>query len=150
MPTNIQQFLMRLTLDNFKSSFKKDQQTPNPIFLRCAHKSPFCGFIFMDMTAFGNLQSRSIRGLIMVLSSICDCAARRLGGESDWEIVSCRAVRACVHACVRACARSGCLVDLEQKRGSILFPFPFWGAELSLFPSPHAPNLLSNFSWDYR
>ena len=28
--------------------------------------------------------------------------------------------------------------------------FHFGGYELSLFPSPHRPNLLSNFSWAYR
>ena len=44
------------------------------------------------------------------------------GGESDREIVSCRAVRA-VLACVRACARSGCLVELHRKIGC--FPFTF-------------------------
>ena len=30
------------------------------------------------------------------------------------------------------------------------FPFPFWGAELSLFHSPHSPNLPSNSSWAYQ
>ena len=34
----------------------------------------------------------------------------------------------------RACTRSGCLVELDRKRGSVLFVFSFWAAELSLFP----------------
>ena len=55
---------------------------------------------------------------------------------------------------VRACALSGCPVELEFKFcgpafclfrfgvGELSF-FPFWGDELSLFPSPRPPNLLS-------
>ena len=38
----------------------------------------------------------------------------------------------CVYACVRA--RCFCLVELDRKRGSDLFPLPSWGAELCLFP----------------
>ena len=61
---------------------------------------------------------------------------------------------------VRAYARSGCLVELDIKRCCPPFSlFPFWPdglsffsfgpKELSLFPSPHPPNLLSNFCWAY-
>ena len=50
--------------------------------------------------------------------STCSNKYRRLGGESNREVVSCRAVRACVrarvhacmHACVRACVRARGLV----------------------------------------
>ena len=50
----------------------------------------------------------------------------RLGGESNQEPV----------AFVRACAPSGCLVEVDHKRPSPLFPFPFCPAQLSLFPAP--------------
>ena len=47
---------------------------------------------------------------------------------------------------VRACARSGCQVEFELKSGEGVFPFPFWPAEVSLFPCvaghvspPHPP-----------
>ena len=55
---------------------------------------------------------------------------RKLGRESNQEIVS----FCFVHACVRACARSGCLMEFDPKRARLPFPFPFGGAELSLFP----------------
>ena len=46
----------------------------------------------------------------------------------------------CVCACVRACARSGCLVELDCKRDSVLFLFPslfhFGGDERSLSSPP--------------
>jgi len=45
------------------------------------------------------------------------------GGESNREIVSCRAVR-----CVRACARSGCRVGIRLKRKRGLFPFSLLAA----------------------
>ena len=62
---------------------------------------------------------------------------------------------------VRAYSRSGCPVEWDLKNGRPppfpfpslprgAFPFPFGGDELSLFPSPNRPNLLSNFSWAYR
>ena len=67
---------------------------------------------------------------------------RRLGGESNREIVSCRAVCACV--------RSGCLVESDLKSpcpiflfpfmGRRAFPFPFLGRRAFPFPSPSPPD----------
>jgi len=44
-------------------------------------------------------------------------------GESNREIVSCRAAR----ACVRACARSGCRVGIRLKVPRPVFPFSLFG-----------------------
>ena len=46
----------------------------------------------------------------------------------SFRVVPCRAVRACGRACVRACAQSGCLVELDRKRGCLAFPFSLHGA----------------------
>ena len=49
--------------------------------------------------------------------------------------VSCR-------VCVRACARSGCLVELDRKRGCLPFPFSLFGARsfpFSLFGATSFP-----------
>ena len=48
---------------------------------------------------------------------------RRLGGESNRQKVSCRAVQ-----CVRACGRSGCLVEFDFKRPCPHVPFSLVGA----------------------
>jgi len=60
---------------------------------------------------------------------------RRLGDESNREIISCRAVR-----CVRACARSGCRmgIRLNSARG----PFPF-----SLLAPGGFPLFLEKLKW---
>ena len=84
-----------------------------------------------------------------------DFTKSELGGESNQEIVSCRAVRACGRA-------RGLVAQWNwiSKVLATIFPFsfggaelsllPFWGDEFSFFPSHHPPNLLSNFSWAYR
>ena len=54
---------------------------------------------------------------------------RRLGGESNREIVSFRVVRAFLRA--RGLVA---LWNSMPKLRAYLFPFPLWGAELSLFP----------------
>ena len=54
--------------------------------------------------------------------------------------------------CVRACVRGVWLASEigSQKSLPPFSIFHFGGDELSLFPSPHTPNLQSNFSWAYR
>jgi hypothetical protein len=52
------------------------------------------------------------------------------GDEHNREIVSCRAVR----ACVRACARSGCLVEIKLKFTCAPFPFSLFSQEAFPFP----------------
>ena len=96
---------------------------------------------------------------------------RRLGGDSNQEIVLSGFVL--FRSCVRSSMRSGCLVDVDRKRGRLPFhfsfsgrlPFPFFLLGRRAFPfplciecnrcikgcsPPHPPNLLSNFSWAYR
>ena len=67
-------------------------------------------------------------GLLETLSQIGDWGVSPTG--QSFRVVPC--VWACVLACVRSYARSGCLVEVDRKRGADLFPFPFWNAELSL------------------
>ena len=65
---------------------------------------------------------------------------RRLGGEFNREVVPFHFIRACERA-------SGCLVEFDVKRPVPLSPF----APPSFpFSRPHAPSLLSSFSWAYR
>ena len=82
---------------------------------------------------------------------------RRLGGESNQEIVSCRAVRVCVRTCLRVVWLPSGIGSQKRLLPFCLFPlwpaelslFPVGGDELSLFPSLHLPNFLSHFSWAY-
>ena len=62
-----------------------------------------------------------------VLRLACSIYIGGWGGESNREIVSCRAVR-----CVRACARSGCRVGIRLN--STRMPFPFSLFTLGGFP----------------
>ena len=71
-----------------------------------------------------------------------------VGGESNREVVSFRFV-----SFVCAGRRTRGLVakwSSSPIKGTHFFLFPFCHGELSLFPSPNLPNLLSNFRWAYR
>ena len=62
--------------------------------------------------------------------AVSGCLISEVGGEYNREIASCR-----------ACARSGCLMELDRKRGFVLFPFgagnfPFSRLPFGSFPFP--------------
>ena len=78
---------------------------------------------------------------------------RRLGGESNREIVSCRAV------CAYVRARGAWSSEISAKSSGVPFPFSLWPRRPFPFPlrpipfplrPPLPPILLSNFSWLYR
>jgi hypothetical protein len=67
----------------------------------------------------------SIHMLLDILYCIlCYLLYRRLGGESNWEVVS-------FHSFVRACARSGGKVKLGPDSGGLSL-FPVWLRSFSL------------------
>ena len=76
--------------------------------------------------------------------------------EAEWVSPTGKSFRSIsfVHVCLRACVRAVWFPSgIWTQKGPpafLLFPYAFSSFPFSLFPSPHPPNLPSNFSRAYR